>query len=263
MKHVKPHTLRTVFICESITKNLPFIIKDTSSHKIIQDSRAGWCYTVCCTCRQLLLLITFHRKFWHPSPFKSHPDMARKLLELTLRTPNEHVFKPQSLLLLQVKDLPPLWDALFKDLSCSVSKADEVALLTQHINEKLFERVVTQQATVEPSEVEVPPLSENEANVLRYAAGYVPFVLKKKLSNRPEFIKFLSTLAVEGEQSDYLGYTRRWVDLVDRGGLFRVNDQLYTFFVDPCIRRDWVLFRNITQVYFHARHTQQKCHIPM
>ena len=80
---------------------------------------------------------------------------------------------------LQVKDLPPLWDALFKDLSCSVSKADEVALLTQHINEKLFERVVTQQATVEPSEVEVQPLSENEANALRYAAGYVPFVLKK------------------------------------------------------------------------------------
>ena len=37
---------------------------------------------------------------------------------------------------------------------------------------------------------------------------------------------------MEGEQSDYLGYTRRWVDLVDRGGLFRVNDQLYTFFVD-------------------------------
>ena len=126
---------------------------------------------------------------------------------------------------LQVKDLPPLWDALFKDLSCSISKADEVALLTQHINQKLFERVVTQQAPVEPSEVEVPPLSENEANALRYAAGYVPFVLKQKLSNRPEFIKFLSTLAVEGEQSDYLGYIRRWVHLVDRGGLFRVNDQ--------------------------------------
>ena len=118
---------------------------------------------------------------------------------------------------LRVKDLPSLWDALFKDLNCSINKADEIALLTQHVNEKLFERIVPQQATVEPSEVEVPSLSENEANALRYAAGYVPFVLKRKLSKRPEF---LSTLAVEGEQSDFLGYTRRWVDLVDRGGLY-------------------------------------------
>ena len=70
---------------------------------------------------------------------------------------------------------------MFKDLSCPISEADEVALLTQHVNEKLFERIVSQQATVEPSEVEVPPLTENEANALRYAAGYVPFALKQKL----------------------------------------------------------------------------------
>ena len=140
---------------------------------------------------------------------------------------------------LRVKDLPPLWDALFKDLSCPISEADEVALLTQHINEKLFERIVSQQATVEPSEVEVPPLTENEANALRYAAGYVPFALKQKPSKRPEFTNFLSTLAVAGEESDYIAYTRRWVNLVDRGGLFRVNDQLYTFFaeVEMIVRR--------------------------
>ena len=34
-----------------------------------------------------------------------------------------------------------------------------------------------------------------------------------------------------GEESDYLAYTR-WVNLVDRKGLFRVNDQLYTFFAE-------------------------------
>ena len=40
-------------------------------------------------------------------------------------------------------------------------------------------------------------------------------------------MSFLSTLAVSGEDSDYLAYTRKWIDRVDRGGLFRINDQSY------------------------------------
>ena len=133
---------------------------------------------------------------------------------------------------LQLKKLPPLWDALFQDVNCNISESDEVALFTQHINEKVFEMAVLQRTSIKSTTSKVPPLTENEANALRYAAGYVPFALKTKLSDRPEFVSFLSTLAVSGEDSDYLAYTRKWIDRVDRGGLFRINDQSYAFFKD-------------------------------
>ena len=38
-------------------------------------------------------------------------------------------------------------------------------------------------------------------------------------------------MAVEGQCESYLNYTRDWVERVNRGGLFRVNDTAYSFFV--------------------------------
>ena len=60
----------------------------------------------------------------------------------------------------------------------------------------------------------------------------MPFALKKKLKNRPEFDKCLSCLAVDGQESSYLEYTKEWTKAVNRGGLFEVNDKAYNFFYD-------------------------------
>ncbi len=63
----------------------------------------------------------------------------------------------------------------------------------------------------------------DEANALRYSAGYIPFILKKKLKKRPEFKVLLESLAVNGEDSEssYLEYTKKWTKAIDRGGLFK------------------------------------------
>ena len=41
----------------------------------------------------------------------------------------------------------------------------------------------------------------------------------------------MGDIAVEGEGSDVLVYTRKWLDQVNRGGLFPLNDSTFTFFV--------------------------------
>ena len=46
-------------------------------------------------------------------------------------------------------------------------------------------------------------------------------------------------MAVEGEnETDLLSYTREWLDLVNRGGLFQLNDETFQFFihVELCVR---------------------------
>lgn len=97
---------------------------------------------------------------------------------------------------------------------------------------KLFESTVLLRSIPPSTTVDVAPLTVDEANALRYSAGYVPFSLRKKLKKRPEFKKWLECLAVEGEETSYLDYTKKWTEAVDRGGLFKVNDKAYQFFLD-------------------------------
>ena len=79
-------------------------------------------------------------------------------------------------------------------------------------------------------------LSELEQKALRYVAGYVPVQLRKKLerSSHPlkeEFILCLWDMCEDDTSSDdFLSYTRSWVERVNRGGLFLVNDMAYLLF---------------------------------
>ena len=69
----------------------------------------------------------------------------------------------------------------------------------------------------------------------RHAAGYVPFALLKKherhLSKSSAFfMKCLSGMAINGEESSFLEYTTEWVHKVNRGDLFEVNDTAFSLF---------------------------------
>ena len=115
-------------------------------------------------------------------------------------------------------------------------KADGVVLLTQHINQKLFDSMIMEEARCssmnQHHSLSQATLTSSEANALRYAAGYVPFALKKKLKHRPEFVTCLEQLEVKGEGESYLAYTTEWIDSVNRGKLFRINDETFYFFVN-------------------------------
>ena len=56
--------------------------------------------------------------------------------------------------------------------------------------------------------------------------------MKKKLKKRPEFKVWLDSMAVNGEDSSCLEYTKEWTKATDCGGLFKVNDNAYQFFLD-------------------------------
>ena len=81
-------------------------------------------------------------------------------------------------------------------------------------------------------ESEIPLITQDEANALRYAAGYVPFALKNWFSKRLEIVAFLSSLGREGVESSFLEYTKEWVKHVNLGGLFQVNDEVFCLFVE-------------------------------
>ena len=88
-------------------------------------------------------------------------------------------------------------------------KADGVVLLTQNINHKHFDSMLMEEARCSSKDrsLSQASLTSSETNALRYAAGYVPFALKKKLKHRPEFVTCLEQLEVKGEGYSCLVYT--------------------------------------------------------
>ena len=88
--------------------------------------------------------------------------------------------------------------------------------------------------------VEAAELSDNDLNALRYVAGYVPWKLRQKFKkalckhpNRKAFLVCLEKMSEDSEEEDddsYMEYTKKWIRTIDRGGLFRVNDEVYLFF---------------------------------
>ena len=54
--------------------------------------------------------------------------------------------------------------------------------------------------------------------------------MKKSGEVSSQYVQCLGDMSVEGEGSDVLSYTRRWLDQVNRGGPFPLNDSTFTFF---------------------------------
>jgi len=53
-----------------------------------------------------------------------------------------------------------------------------------------------------------------------------------------QYVQCLGNMAVEGEGDDLLEYTRKWLVQVNRGGLFPLNDNSFSLFVEieKCVR---------------------------
>lgn len=136
----------------------------------------------------------------------------------------------------QVHELPDMWSSLIRSLGCEEvesARPGGMVLLSQHINQRLFEEILRAHTSLtDDDKASQRALTVGEANALRYTAGYVPFALKKKLSHQPEFVQCLDQLGVSGEGDSYLEYTKKWIELVNRGKLFNVNDETYRFFHD-------------------------------
>ena len=76
------------------------------------------------------------------------------------------------------------------------------------------------------------PLTNIEQNALRYIAGYIcskiqDHVIESSHPHRQALLLFISdTAGTDMDESE----TENWTNIMDRGGLYHVNDAVYQFF---------------------------------
>ena len=134
---------------------------------------------------------------------------------------------------LRIGQLPALRQALYAGLV-------QESMLEQYTNHQLFESLmVTYFEKSNPSHKtrsqELPPLTKEEEDILRYACGYVPYKLlqrfrKQKTEKAAEYAECVVSMAFRGEGEDLPTYAIKWIEQVNRGGLFQVNDQAFSLF---------------------------------
>lgn len=135
---------------------------------------------------------------------------------------------------LRLGDIDKLWCSLFE-----VEGIPKLSpLLYQHVSEKLYADLIKCHFSTRvdsQTSFDIPALTTDEENVIRYVAGFVPFKLLKRYEKSSSadavmFVECLSSLAVDGDESSLLEYTTKWTRLVNRGGLFEVNDTTFLLF---------------------------------
>ena len=108
-------------------------------------------------------------------------------------------------------------------------------------------------------------LTADETNVIRYVGGYVALKLLQKYEKKAGnvaswYVHCLGEMPVEGEGEDVLMYTRKWLEQVNRGGLYPINDEAFSFFVElkACICS--ILPRYLTTPNSDKEKFQEKIH---
>ena len=98
-------------------------------------------------------------------------------------------------------------------------------ILTQHLTMLMFRKMISQRFPLEKgtsTNEDLPPLSGEEENALRYAAGYVCRNLWKKLERSSHPLKeelILSIMDLLEDNDDEEGSSETWLNSIDRGGL--------------------------------------------
>ena len=149
--------------------------------------------------------------------------------------PKFHVFR--------VREVPQIW----RNCQQAISDVDPIlmqkvtlkyALLLLHVKYCGSSR---ESIVVDEKEKRRGSMSLEEENAIRYAAGYVLMKMKRMYKKRESVSICCCLLSMEegttkDEEGDeateesYLEYTRAWLQLINRGGLFTVRDEVYNFF---------------------------------
>lgn len=139
---------------------------------------------------------------------------------------------------LRINTLPSLWSKVFADLGIE----EEKVVILQSINRLLFNSVVLEgfanRYPTPPEEVLSVSMLSDEQNAVRYASGYVVKALKKQYEKKKgvkarQFMECLTNMSAHQEGKDcstYYDYTKAWIKLVNRGGLFEINNDCFLFF---------------------------------
>lgn len=119
-----------------------------------------------------------------------------------------------------------IFEGIVREMFASAGRFQHAYFVTQTVYIPLLD---------ESASAEVQ-LTMDEANILRYACGFVGMKLHRKFlkmkgSKAAQFTECLNNFQVEGTTSNLLEYTKNWIVRVNRGGLFEVSDNAYFLFV--------------------------------
>jgi len=140
---------------------------------------------------------------------------------------------------IRARKLPRIWSEFLSKVNCEHIASEP--LLMEIINESIFQDLVLKmfQRSEEPCVQEcVVTLNEDEENIIRYVCGYIGMKLRSKYlkmqgDKAAEFVECLDKLQVgdhQMETASFLAYTTKWINLINRGRLFQVNDNAYLLF---------------------------------
>ena len=109
-----------------------------------------------------------------------------------------------------------IWKSFLDALNCEFDP-----LVQQYVNQELYSGIIKVRCASGPTKVS--SILKEEENVVRYAAGYVPFTLLKKherslAETAAFFVECLSGMAINGEESSFLEYTAEWIRKVNGVG---------------------------------------------
>ena len=133
---------------------------------------------------------------------------------------------------------------LWKEMTTKLGVVIDDPLLEQCLYQELFEVCLKEHFIVTESS---SPKCDREiilsADELRYVGGFVACHLLQVYEKRSsivydQYTTCLSEMAVDGEGSDVLSYTRKWMEMVNCGGLFPINDNSFHLFIEieKCVR---------------------------
>ena len=141
-------------------------------------------------------------------------------------------------------ELKQIWSSFIGKIKAPESCQVECQLALQLLVDRIIKKMLKNKADAKSvNEGEpVPPLTIREQSAIRYMAGYVAFKLLKrygKPSTHPQiqlkrrhFVHVLKGMKAANQpdtMSESLSdYTSLWSELIDRGGLYHINDKVCT-----------------------------------
>ena len=146
-------------------------------------------------------------------------------------------------------EMSSIWNAFVTHNSIA---HDESQLLLQLLMDRLLKALIKNEGRRVPSTSNTPTLNQREQNAVRYMAGYVAVALLKKYKRPTKkealqkkhnfFVQVFSQMKAShqpGDVDSLADYTRSWSDLIDRGGLYHIGDEVARLFeaIEMVVRR--------------------------
>nr|XP_054762129.1 uncharacterized protein LOC129268622 [Lytechinus pictus] len=148
-----------------------------------------------------------------------------------------------------------VWEDLISATTLVVP-LDIIRLTQQYLMRKILYIITKRRIQQDSVQTEgEATLTDHDQNVIRYVAGYIPHALVKRYRKQTseKAKKFLSILKSwksgqeDIEADSFLEYTCTWTNLVNRGGLFTVNDKVFKLFRAMEIKTQKTLNMNIAK----------------